>query len=83
MPFYQNAFTTDAATRISNAMSDASSDLIRDNLDIERLNPSGEAFRDFGLRDGLTIRVTYDDPIKVPLMQFAFKSVMCGDDTGN
>jgi len=32
--------------------------------------------------DLLKIRVTYDNPIKVPLMQFAFMSVMCGDDTG-
>jgi hypothetical protein len=32
-------------------MSDASSDLIQDDLDIERLNPTGDAFTDYGLRD--------------------------------
>jgi hypothetical protein len=57
VPFHQNVFTT-AATRISNAMSDASPDLIRDNLDTDPLNPSRDAFTDFDLL--LKISVTYD-----------------------
>jgi len=39
-------------------MSDASSELIQDNLDTEPLNPSRDAFTDFDLL--LKIRVTYD-----------------------
>jgi len=114
VPFYQNAFTTDSATRISDALSAARNDLTADNITIEVLNPNGDVFTDFGLQDaaghryipndslefrdygvrgdasGLTIqeantlkiRVTYAYPIKVPLMQYVFSSVMCGTDTG-
>jgi len=114
VPFYQNAFTSDAATRISNALTAARNDLTADNITITVLNPNGDVFSDFGLQDaaghtyvpndsleyreygvrgdtsGLTIqeantlkiRITYAYPIKVPLMQYVFSSVMCGTDTG-
>jgi Flp pilus assembly protein TadG len=113
VPFYQNAFTTDAATRISQALKDAKQDLTSENLTITVLNPSADVFSDFGLQDAegntyipndnleyrdstpgndsglsiqeantLKIRVTYAYPIKVPLMQYVFSSVMCATDTG-
>jgi Flp pilus assembly protein TadG len=53
IPFYQNTFYTNPATRLADAYGSALTDLPL-NLDIAVLNPNADVFSDFGLTDATT-----------------------------
>ena len=114
IPFYQDTTITDDAARLADALGKANADAAF--IKVEMLNPTPEAFEDFGrtsstsaghtyipndnleyrshsfegshshysIQDAnaLKIKVTYGYQLKVPLMQFVVRAIMCGPSSG-